>query len=147
MNLKWIGLLVMVWGTIWLASCRSTCPDPVEVSIDASKDTILAIGACRNGTGVGQAALIVKGYQDDSSGFSIHTGGPLNQSLLQFYKTKEVHCKLSSNSVWLKQDWFDSYYDTLFIVYRHKLVKKGQLNFTIYYSTSQNQKLVSSLHK
>ncbi len=147
MSLKWIRLIVMIWGMIGLASCESDCPDTVEISIDASKDTILAIRSCVNGHGAGKAAVTVKGYQDDSSGFYIHTGGPLNKSFLQLYKNEEVHYKLSPDSVWLKQDWFDSYHDTLFIVYRHKLVKKGKLIFTIYDPSSQNQKLLSSLHE
>ncbi len=147
MSLKWIGLLVMAWGMIGLVSCGSNCPDTVEISIDASKDTILAIGSCKILKGAGQAALTVKGYQDDSSGFIIHTGGPLNESAMQFYSNEGVHYKLSPDSVWLKQDWFDSYYDTLFIIYRHKLVTRGKLDFTIYYPTPQNQKLLSSLYK
>ncbi len=145
MNLKWIVLILV--SCSGLTFCRYDCSYTVEVSIDASKDTILAICPCSNGKGFYQAALTVKGYQDDSSGFIIHTGRPLNKSAIQMYTHEKVHYKLSPDSVWLKQDWFDSYYDTLFIIYRHKLVTRGKLDFTIYYPTPQNQKLLSSLYK
>ncbi|OZI07054.1 hypothetical protein BWI93_16835 [Siphonobacter sp. BAB-5385] len=145
MSLKWIVLIIMAGLMIGFISCSSNCPYQVEVTIDASKDTILAIGFCRNGNGSGRAAVTVKGYQDDSSGFILYGSGPLNESFLQLYKDDKVHYKLPPDSVWVKQDWFDSYYDTLYIMYRHKLAKKGKLTFTVYEPSPENLALLPTL--